>query len=584
MLVDSTISNDFAPGKYITGGQSGAYGVIEGNSNGFLSSGRSLYVKTLYGNFLPGETITSEEGGILRIARENTISHFVVSRQGTGYQTTSKISLNGVQFEPTDIAVGVNGGTLYKVEIQKRDAVSTEYTAPPVVTFSGTSTINATVLPVLFKNTVLTFSAQNVKSLHSTYGNGNIFTSDVETIDSAYAEIKSVTEFTFGGTKGYKYLECTGFSADASRYLVQGDIVQFNDDAGTIHKFVVDYATSAEGTTKSRIYLNGSLPENITASSVVRLRPRVENGATSSLVFPTGSKEVSSLIKTTEDTKIKYYTRRDFVATGTSSGGNITFAAQLDFGTQRFVEFNEKDFIITILDKGDSDKVETGDVIYIQDDFVTILNTTDETSGLSSGSITLTFPTNYFGSNVTNFPKLKLTATIEISKGRPKLKTAVRNRRIIIRAAGDRVIPLRGINYDDESTESFSYSDAFAIKYIYEGSASSPPTVDVNGNLVVGTDITDRFTFDDGQRETFYDVSRIVLKPGFAPPTGQIVVAFDYFQHSQGDFCTVDSYIHEAGVVADEIPSFNSTVYGIVNLKNVIDFRPKGTGASLIIK
>ena len=52
-------------------------------------------------------------------------------------------------------------------------------------------------------------------------------------------------------------------------------------------------------------------------------------------------------------------------------------------------------------------------------------------------------------------------------------------------------------------------------------------------------------------------------------------VAFDYFQHSQGDFCTVDSYIHEAGVPADLIPSFNSTVYGIVNLKNVIDFRPK---------
>jgi len=218
----------------------------------------------------------------------------------------------------------------------------------------------------------------------------------------------------------------------------------------------------------------------------------------------------------------------------------------------------------------------------LSEDFVTILNTTDSTSGLSSGSITLSFPGNYFGNNVSNFPKLKLTATIEVSKARPKLKTVVRDRRIIIRAAGDRVIPLRGINYDDESTESFSYSDAFRLKYIYEGSASSPPTVDVNGNLVVGTDITNRFTFDDGQRETFYDVSRIVLKPGFAPPTGQIVVAFDYFEHSQGDFCTVDSYLHEAGVGADEIPSFNSTVYGILNLKNIVDFRPKVDSNTII--
>ena len=227
--------------------------------------------------------------------------------------------------------------------------------------------------------------------------------------------------------------------------------------------------------------------------------------------------------------------------------------AQLDFGTQRFVDFNEKDFIITVLDKGGSDLVETGDVVYVSPDFVNILNTTDVTSGLSSGSITLTFPGNYFGNNVTNFPKLKLTATIEVSKGRPN-KTNISNKRIVIQSPGDVVLPLRGIDYDSDSTEVLSYSDAYRLRYIYEGSASAPPTVDVNGNLVVGTDLTDRFTFDDGQRDTFYDVSRIVLKPGFSPPTGQLVVAFDYFEHSQGDFCTVDSYIHEAGVVVDEIP------------------------------
>ena len=592
LLIDSTITSDFSPGKYIVGSESGAYGVIEGNSNGFLSSGRSLYVKTLYGNFKSGETITNEEGGILRIAKENTISHFVVSRQGTGYSNTAKISIDGVQYEPsevfvgsyqaTDISVGVSGGTLYKVQIVNRDAVSLDYVSPPIIDFTGSYTIQAKVLPVLFKNTVLNFSANNVKSLYAVFGSGNVFTADVETVDPTFATSTAVTEFTFSGTKGFKFLECTGFGVSAGSFLVQGDAIQFSDALGTIHKFIVDYATDGQGTTKSRIYLNGALPENVTASSVVRLRPTINNSATSSLVFPTGSKEVSSLIKTTEDTKIKYYTRRDFVTTGSSSGGTITFAAQLDFGTQRFVEFNEKDFVVTVLDEGDSDRVGTGDIIFLRPEYVDIINTTDATSGLSSGSITIGFPSNYFGSNVSNFPKLKLTATIEITKGRPKLKTSVQNTRIVIRTAGDRVIPLRGINYDNESTESFSYSDVYGIKYIYEGSASSPPTVDVNGNLVVGTDITEHFTFDDGQRETFYDVSRIVLKPGFPTPSGQIVVAFDYFQHSQGDFCTVDSYIHEAGVPADLIPSFNSTVYGIVNLKNVIDFRPKVDSNTII--
>ena len=61
-----------------------------------------------------------------------------------------------------------------------------------------------------------------------------------------------------------------------------------------------------------------------------------------------------------------------------------------------------------------------------------------------------------------------------------------------------------------------------------------------------------------------------------------MVVAFDYFEQSQGDFCTIDSYLHEAGVTEDEIPSFNSSVHGIVQLKNVIDFRPKVDNNAII--
>ncbi len=575
LLVDSAITSDFTPGKYVTGSVSGAYGVIEGSANGYLSSGRSLFVKGLYGNFLPGETIYSEEGGILRIAQENTLSHFVVAKQGIGYTAADKISINGISFEATDIEIGLNGSTLYKIDIKNRNAVSVEYSLPPTVHISGSPSTAATVIPVLYKNTVVTYTAQNVKSLHSTFGSSSIFTADVEMVDTNYASTTAVTDYTFSGTKGYKYLECNGFGTSVND-LIQGDVIQFNDETGRINRFVVEHATNAEGTNKSRIYFNGALPDNVLAESVVRLRPIVKDTSNSTLLYPTGSKEVGSLIKNSEDTRIKYYTRRDFVNTATNTGGNVTFVAQLGFGTQRFSEYNEKDFLITVLDKGNSTTVNTGDVIYISPDFIETKNISDETSGLSSGSITITFPANYFGTNVqTNFPKLKLTATIEVSKARPKVKSVVKNKRIVITAGGDKVVPIRGIDYDDDSTESYSYSDAFKVRYIYEGTTTTTPTVDVNGNLVVGTDVTHKFTFDDGQRDTFYDVSRLVLKPGFDAPTGILVVAFDYFEHSQGDFCTVDSYIHEDGVIADEVPNFNSAVHGIVNLRNVIDFRPK---------
>ena len=41
------------------------------------------------------------------------------------------------------------------------------------------------------------------------------------------------------------------------------------------------------------------------------------------------------------------------------------------------------------------------------------------------------------------------------------------------------------------------------------------PEIDTAGNIIFGTDVTSRYTFDSGQRDTIYDVSRIVLKPGF---------------------------------------------------------------------
>ena len=114
------------------------------------------------------------------------------------------------------------------------------------------------------------------------------------------------------------------------------------------------------------------------------------------------------------------------------------------------------------------------------------------------------------------------------------------------------------------------------------GSSSDAPTVDKNGVLVSGTDITNRFTFDDGQRDTLYDVSRIVLKPGAEVPSGKLVVAFDYFEHTAGDFCVVDSYLHEAGVSAGDIPTYNSPTLGNVDLGDVIDFRPKVDSAAII--
>ena len=587
-----TGTNAFDEGKYVFGITSGAYGVVEGTASGVYSTGVLLYVKTLSGRFLPGETIRDEGGVTVRIAKENTISHFIIQNRGLGYADGATLLINGLEFDSSKIDLSrTTDGKLYKASVANRSAVGIEYAQPPAITVKnpeGSSAPNAaaSIVPILYRDTVTTYTPQNVKSIGCAYGSGNAndFSADVVVDSQKYSEIKTVTDYTFFGSQGSTFIESTSFSADASGAVQQGDLVQFSDDDNNLVRAIVQYATEQEGAYKSRIYLDTALPGAVTNASIVRLRPKVDNAASGTLLFSTGSKQVSQISAGGDDTKIKYYFRRDFVTTATTGGGTITFAAQLPFGTQRFAAFSEENYIITVLDPGDAPDIIKGDIIYVPEDVVDISSATDTASGLTSGSISLQLSSSYFGTIPSNgtFPKLKLTATLEVSNAKPRLKTVVKNKRITVTSAGDRVVPLRGTDYDTEVVEILSYADAFKLNYVYEGTSSQPPEIDTAGNIISGTDVTSRYTFDDGQRDTIYDVSRIVLKPGFEETTGQLVISFDYFEHSQGDFCTIDSYLHEAGVSEDEIPTFDSSVLGITELKNVIDFRPKVDSTAII--
>ena len=580
----------FASGKYVFGLESGAYGVVEGPSDGKFTTNKTLMVKTLFGNFKSGETIRDEDNFSIRVAKDNTISHFIVNNRGSNYVDGSKLRIDGVEFDSSKVTLNIGSGSIISATVSNRELFKEEYSKPPVIdVIQGTGGGNPTaavITPVLVRNSVVTYTPQNVKSFFCEYGSGNAntFTSDIEVNKEKFAEVVSITDFTFSGDQGRKYIECNGFGGDATKFVQQGDLIQFTDIDSTIVRAIVQYATKPEGVFKSRIYIDRSLTKDVSNDNVVRVRPSITNFNQGTLLYKTGSNQVSSIVSDSEDSKISYFLRRDFVATGVGGAGAITFAAQLPFGTQRFVSFSESNFLVTVLDPGDAPDIVEGDVIYITSDQVSIKASTDAASGLTSGSVKLNLSATYFGNIPSGgeYPTLKLTATLEVTKAKPRLKTAVVNKRIIIDSSGDNIIPLRGSDYDSESLTIYSYADVYKLRYVYEGSSSEPPVVDRNGNLVSGIDVTNRFTFDDGQRDTVYDLSRIVLKPGFQSPSGQLVIAFDYFEHTKGDFCTVDSYLHEAGVGPEEIPSFNSPTLGKINLKDVLDFRPKVDNDSII--
>lgn len=88
-------------------------------------------------------------------------------------------------------------------------------------------------------------------------------------------------------------------------------------------------------------------------------------------------------------------------------------------------------------------------------------------------------------------------------------------------------------------------------------------------------DIIDRYEFDNGQKDTHYDIGSVVLKHSYTPPSASVQVTFEYFEHSTGDYFTVNSY--PATVKYGDIPQFNGT-----SLRDVIDFRPRIGNAGLV--
>ena len=101
-------------------------------------------------------------------------------------------------------------------------------------------------------------------------------------------------------------------------------------------------------------------------------------------------------------------------------------------------------------------------------------------------------------------------------------------------------------------------------------------------NLSNGSkEITDNFVFDDGQRDSFYDISKITRKTGAPAPTNPLMIIIDFFTHSGGgNVFTGNSYgtlgfAEIPSYVADRFdPSASFDADGEFHLADSIDYRP----------
>ena len=103
-----------------------------------------------------------------------------------------------------------------------------------------------------------------------------------------------------------------------------------------------------------------------------------------------------------------------------------------------------------------------------------------------------------------------------------------------------------------------------------ESSVSSNLQQITEGNYI---DLTSSFTLDAGQREQFYDFSRIVRARGAKAPNKKLLVIYDRFDvpaNDKGDFYTANSYDDET--FAKGMPLLKN---GTVRASDTLDFRPR---------
>ena len=95
-----------------------------------------------------------------------------------------------------------------------------------------------------------------------------------------------------------------------------------------------------------------------------------------------------------------------------------------------------------------------------------------------------------------------------------------------------------------------------------------------------GADLKDNFIFDNGQRDNYYGIGRLIPKPGVSITSGtQIFARYNFFDPTGlGHFFDVSSY--PAGVPYANIPSHTLSDGTEVSLRDVVDFRPHAHDAT----
>lgn len=444
------------------------------------------------------------------------------------------------------------------------------------------------------------------------------------------ADIVLQSELTLSGFVSYSGTGTTvnGFQTSFSTELSIGDIVAFpSGTSGALQERKITNVNS-----DTQITISSALSNAITSVEATRKRAKLTDQNKNLLLRKLQKRSIKTL-KTTNNNGISdtsVTNRRSFIDTSNASGV-VTFTLG---SNETFNAVDNTDFVLTVLQQGSGGSALVGDIVNLDSANVTVVN--------AGNTLTITSATILGnGAKVRLISTVTRTIVSEKTKSRIRASlllvdndgvgggaeygTSAHHKDISLGVADG--LKLHAVfDSEDNATDPVlpqwtltSSSGVFTKGEIITGGTSGAKARVVNistpitfiplndiafsaGETVTGFEsgetavldtytagsknITSRFVFDSGQRDNYYDIARIIRKPNTSSPIGRLLVVFDYFTHGTGDFFTVDSY---STINYKDIPTYTATRVdpevreptGEYDLRDVVDFRPKTTNATL---
>jgi hypothetical protein len=369
----------------------------------------------------------------------------------------------------------------------------------------------------------------NVRQIAFTNVSGVNFTCDthrdIAILSGSITTLTSSTTVTGTGTKFTKELNV----GDAIGYYV----------SGTLYSMMIVQSISSD----TLLTLTANAQHALTNSSLYSVSSTHYESSNDSLIFKLPTRYTRKMKDVDDETSsnIAYYVRQSYVS-GTVTGGIATIASSLG---ETFASPQQPDAFHVV-------SPVTGAVIPA----TITLNGTANIATLNVG-------TSFNGGIVNVIATVKKTA-------KERLKSITRAFSEDITVQANAISP----------SITLSKVDGIRLLKVSEFVDSGGTPIAFGSSIpgnAVAVDITSRYKFDTGIKDSYYDFIKIVNNTSINPRS-PIRITYDYHEHSSsGDYFTIDSY---QKTISETYTKANGEV---LDLFDCVDFRPSRNGSSFVI-